>query len=142
MQTPTPLRNEGESLYKRWRMYWIEWKIIFQIFPIFSFWVIGRQRATHSIKKNGSKLAKFTGKIGIDLTMIFRTNDHPLIVHSRFWITGMNYQIWSTHSLWYWFFMYKHLTEYVFSKYLREWWKLSASRIDSMYHEYNISKCW
>ena len=37
------------SLHKRCEMCWIEWKIMYQIFTIFSFWVIGRQRATHAI---------------------------------------------------------------------------------------------
>ena len=39
---PPPSFQKWQSLHKRWGMYWIEWKIIFQIFPIFSFWVIGR----------------------------------------------------------------------------------------------------
>ena len=47
------------------------WKIIYQIFPIFSFGVIGRQRSSNSAKENCSKVAKFTGKMRIDLTMIF-----------------------------------------------------------------------
>ena len=49
MQTPP---QKCPFLHKRCGMCWIEWKIIFQIFPIFSFWIIGRQTTTHSTTKN------------------------------------------------------------------------------------------
>ena len=45
---PSPLK--WPSLPKRCAMCWNERKIIYQIFPIFSFWVIGHQRATHFAK--------------------------------------------------------------------------------------------
>ena len=60
---------------------WIGWKIIFQIFQIFIFvsysWFWLQFTVTHQVchwpkkKKFFSKVAKFSGKIRIDLTMIF-----------------------------------------------------------------------
>ena len=43
---PRPIQK-WPSLHKRREICWIAWKIIFQIYPIFSFWVIGRQRASY-----------------------------------------------------------------------------------------------
>ena len=68
-----PPSQKWPYLHKRCAMFWNEWKIMYQIF---SFWAIGCQRAAHSTTIFFcSKLAKFTGRIGIDLTMIFIIHD-------------------------------------------------------------------
>ena len=64
-------------------------KVIFQILPIFSFWVIDAKDVTIRLQeKNYSKVTKFTGKIGINLTMIFHTNDFSWAILSFWDIVG------------------------------------------------------
>ena len=78
------------SLHKRCAMCWNDRKSIIQIFPIFSFRVIGVQK---DVQKNqfSSKEAKFARKIEIDLTIILRIDDFFLCVtqflrYDRFYI--------------------------------------------------------
>ena len=66
VQTP-PLRSS--HLYKK-DAECAEWNIK----SYFRFWVIGRQRPTHSATIFFPKVAKLTRAIGIELTMIFHTN--------------------------------------------------------------------
>jgi len=47
----SPSHEKWPSLHKRCAMCWNEWKIIFQIFPIFSFWVIVVRDVTIRLQK-------------------------------------------------------------------------------------------
>ena len=58
--------------HERWAQCWIEWKIIFKIFPTFIFLIVFTiYQKIYWPKKSCSKGAKFTGKVRIALKMIF-----------------------------------------------------------------------